>query len=164
MKITTLISIGFATLLLALGYALNAAWLEVFLLLLIGCLWLAGYGRGWTWPASLSFSLFTGLAAWGVYQGLATGWLLGGLVAALVAWDLDHFAQRLRQAGHVAGEAELKQAHLRRLLIVAGLGLLLGGLALSFQIELNFGWALLLGLLVILGLSWVISRSQREND
>jgi hypothetical protein len=39
---------------------------------------------------------------------------------------------------------------------VAGLGLLLGGLALNLELELSLGWAIGLGLLAIVGLGRLI--------
>jgi hypothetical protein len=86
--------------------------------------------------------------------------MLAGVVAALAAWDLDHFAQRLRGAGRVVGEAELVQAHMLRLLPIVLIGLLLGAVGLGLQIELRFGWALLLGALAVLGLRWAMRSAQ----
>jgi hypothetical protein len=163
MKNIALISIGLATLSLALGYGLSSLWAWTPLLVIIGLLWLVGQRYDWAgWP-SVGLICFVGAAAWGVWGGAAVGWLLGGTIAALVAWDLAHFSQRLKYGGQVENIAELKRTHLRRLLVVAGLGLLLGGVALSIQIELNFGWALLLGLLAILSLSWIISLTRDKS-
>lgn len=156
MKVSILISIGLATLGLALGYALHAHWLWAGLAIGLGLGWLVGQGWGWYWPAPVGFTLLIGLAAWGVWQGLSPGWFLFSTVAALVAWDLANFAQRQQQAAPEARAAGLAGLHLRRLLPVAGLGWLLGYLALNLHFNLSFGWALLLGLLVILGLSRAI--------
>jgi thiosulfate reductase cytochrome b subunit len=90
--------------------------------------------------------------------------MLVGTLAALAAWDLDHFERRLRTAQRVEAQGALIRAHLRRLSIVAGLGLTLGGIALSVQVEITFGWALLLGLLAFLALSGVIAFGQRERE
>jgi hypothetical protein len=46
-----------------------------------------------------------------------------------------------------------------RLLPVVLIGLLLGGVGLGVQIELGFGWALLLGALAVLGLRWAMRSS-----
>ena len=92
------------------------------------------------------------------------GWMLFGLVATLVAWDLDHFRQRLQQAGQIEGEVELRRAHLQRLLAVVVLGGLAGVVALTFQVRLNLGWIILLGVVAIVGLSRVIGRLRRESD
>ncbi len=159
MKNFAFISIGLATIGLTLGYSLSGLWVWIPLIVFVGLLWLAGqwYDRGRYAPVGLI--LLVGTAAWGVWYGAAAGWMLGGTVAALIAWDLDHFSQQLNKGGHIENPAELKRNHLRRLLIVAGLGLLLAGATLSIQVELNFGWALVLGLLAMVSLSWLIGLS-----
>ena len=156
MKNFVFISIGLATLGLALGYSLSSLWLWTPLIVVMGLLWLVGQWRDWDGWASVGLIFFVVAAAGGVWRHAVAGWLLGGTVAALIAWDLDHFSHHLKHAGYVENTAELKRTHLRRLLVVASLGLLLAGVALSIQLELNFGWALFLGLLAILSLSWLI--------
>lgn len=130
----------------------------------LGLLWLIGQWRGWRWSASPGLIGLTGLAAWGVWAQLPAPWLLFGLVAALAAWDLAQFSQRLQQAHQVIGEAALIRVHLQRLLIMAGLSLLLGEIALAVRLDFNLGWALLLGLLLILGLSRVTNLIRRQRN
>jgi hypothetical protein len=163
MKNFVFISIGLATLGLTLGYSLSSLWLWTPLIVVMGLLWLVGQWRDWDGWASVGLIFSVVVAAGGVWHSAAAGWLLGGTVAALIAWDLDHFSQHLKHAGHVENAAELKRTHLRRLLVVGSLGLLLAGVALSIQLELNFGWALLLGLLAILSLSWLIGFTRGES-
>jgi hypothetical protein len=103
------------------------------------------------------------MAAFGAWQGLPAAWMLAGVVAALAAWDLDHFDQRLRGAGLIPRRAELLRAHLRQLALAAGAGLLLGGIALGVRLELTFGWVVLIGALAIVGVSGLI-RSGRSGD
>jgi hypothetical protein len=151
-----MIGIGLATLLLALDYALGGHWIGVVASVALGCLWLAGLWRGWNETDSLGIVGFTSLAAVGVWLALAIPVLLASLVAALAAWDLDRFAQRLQRAGHASPTAALARAHLRRLLAVAGIGLLLSAVSFGIQLPIGFGWALLLGALAILGVSRTI--------
>lgn len=163
MKNFTFISIGLATISLTLGYSLSGLWAWTPLIVFAGLLWLAGQWYDGGRYAPVGLILLVGAAAWGVWYGAAAGWMLGGTVAALIAWDLDHFSQQLNQGGHIKNPVELKRGHLQRLLIAAGLGLLLAGAALSIQLDINFGWALLLGLLVMVSLSWIISLTRGEN-
>ncbi len=149
---------------LALGYGLSGLWTWMLLVLALGLLWLLGQRRGWGWMASAVLVLFVIAAASGLWFGLVAGWMLSGVVAALSAWDLDHFALRLRSVERVEGAHELERRHLRRLLIADGLGLLLAALALRVEIELSFGVALLLGLFAVLGLGQVIGFLRRESD
>jgi hypothetical protein len=150
---------------LALGYGLGSAWSGVGPILAVGLLWLASQWRDWWgWTASWALAFFTGAAAVGLWLGLGAGWMLAGVVAALSAWDLDHFAQRLKRAGWVEGTCALEHRHLRRLLAVDGLGFLLGAVALGIRIPFGFGVALVLGLLAMWGLSRAVGFLRREGD
>ena len=90
--------------------------------------------------------------------------MLSGLIAALAAWDLHHFDMRLRAAGAIAPPEGLERAHLRRLALVAGAGLLFGAIALGVRFELTFGWALLVGALAIIGLSRLLRAGGSESQ
>jgi hypothetical protein len=156
MRLLTLICAGLATLALALGYAGQALWAGAGLCIAIGLLWLGGQWRGADWVADPCLAGWVGLAAFGAWQGLAAGVMLLGVGAALAAWDLGHFAERLQRAGRVAQRSELTRAHLRQLAIVEMIGALLGAIALGLRLELTFGWALLLAGLAIYSLSRLI--------
>jgi len=149
---------------LAAGYGLDDAWIGMLLILAMGVLWLLGQRRRWGWAASVALIFFVGAAAIGLWIGLGAGWMLAGVVAALSAWDLDHLTQRLRSADRVEDARALERRHLRRLLIVDGLGLLLGVAALNVRVRAGFGAVLLLGLLAILGISRAVSFLRRESD
>jgi hypothetical protein len=159
-----LISTILAAFTFGLGYALNGLWGGAVLALAIGLLWLVGqrYGKGWV--ASVALIVFAGMAGVGLQLRWGTGWALFGMVAALSAWDLGHFAQRLRFAGQVEDVCGLERQHLRRLLIVDGLGLLFASIALVIRVELGFGLALALGLLAVVGLSQALRFLRRESD
>ena len=85
-------------------------------------------------------------------------------VAALAAWDLDQFAQRMRAAARVDDAPGQERRHIQRLSIVVGVGGLLGIAALGFQVRLSFGLALLLALLMMLCLGLVIGYIRRAGD
>lgn len=158
------ISIGVATIVLALSYGLGGLWAWVLLIFLVGGLWQYGLWRHWGWVASLALICFVSLAAGGLLQDLAPGWIVLGVVTSLSAWDLHHFAERLRAVECVQNERETKQRHLRRLALVSGLGLLLATAALEIRIRFSLGIAFLLGLLAIWGLSWASRLLRRESD
>jgi hypothetical protein len=130
---------------------------------MIGLLWLAGDVRGWDWLAEPCLAGWVGLAAFGAWWGVISGWMLLGLVAALMAWDLHHFVTRLRDAGTITAPDELTRIHLRRLALVTGAGLLFGGIALVVRVELTFGWALLAAALAIIGLSRLLRAGGSEG-
>lgn len=161
-------STGVAACALALGFALGGVWTWTLFILAFAGLWLLGQWRGWGWIASLGLIFFVGTAAGGLWLGLAVSWMFLGAVAALVAWDLHHFVQRLRSVGGGETQAarcrELEQSHLRRLLIVQGLGVLLAAVALGVKIDFGFGAAFLLGLLAVLGLGRAVAYLRRESD
>ena len=165
MKAFVSISIGLATFGLTIGYVLNALWIGAAIIVALGLFWLVGQWRGWRPVSVLVAIFFIFTTAFGVWRGVSTGgWMLFSLVVTLVAWDLDQFTHRLEQAEQIAGETELKRIHLQRLLIVAGLGFLFGGIALRLQFEFNLGWGIFLGLLAIAGLSRIIGFLRRESD
>ena len=158
------IGVVLAILALSIGYVSNAIWIGAGINLAIGLLWLAGHWRGWDWTADFGLVCCVGLAAFGIWSELPAVWMLVGTVAALAAWDLDHFAERLRSVGNVVGQAELTRSHLVRLLIVGAAGLLLGGIALGVPLELSFGWSVFAGVLAILSLRGLIGLLKREGE
>jgi hypothetical protein len=164
MRLLTLLCAALTTFVLALGYAGQSLWAGVGVAAVIGLLWLAGDWRGVGWMAEPCLAGWVALAAFGAWIGLTSSWMLLGVVAALVAWDLAHFAARLRAAGATPPPAELARAHLRRLAIVAAVGLLLGGIALGIEIELTFGWALLAAALAVIGMSRLIGAGRSADQ
>ena len=164
LSISIAVSTVLATFALATGYALSRLPIGTLVIIAFGFFWLIGQQRGWGWTASLGLIGFMSAAAFGIVWGTPAAWMLFVSVATLIAWDLHMFSQRLQKAKHIAGEAGLIRSHLRRMLIVAGLGLVLGEIALGVQVEFSFSWALLLGLLASLGLSGAIGFLRRESD
>ena len=164
MKSFSAVSIVLVALSLAAGYMLTGFWPVAIFIVAVGLLWLAALWRAWRPVIGLSIIIFVGLAALGTWLGVSAGWLLFGIIATLAGWDLGDFAHRFGQTEHIQGYATLQRIHLQRLAIVAGLGLLLGGIALNFELKLNMWWAIFLGVLVIVGLSQAIARLRRESN
>jgi hypothetical protein len=148
----------------AVGYGLNELWGGAVTVGVVGAFWMVGQWRRWRWVTSVALVLLMGAAVMGLWLGVGGGWMLVGVVTALVAWDLDRFVWRMRAAGRVESADTLERRHLQRLLIVGGAGLLLGAVALSFRIRLGFAVAFLLALLAVLGLSQAVSFLRREGD
>lgn len=157
-------STALAAVVFAAGYGLNGSWGGAVVALAVDAFWLTGQWRRWEWVASVALVLLMGAAAVGLWLDVGGGWMLAGVVAALVAWDLDRFVWRMRAAGRVEDADALERHHLQRLLAVGGGGLFLGAVALSFRIRLGFALAFLLALLAVLGLSWVVGFLRREGD
>lgn len=158
MKTIGLFCIILASLSLAAGYAPAALPLTAVSVIAAG--WLAGYRFGWRWAAPAGLAAVVAMAGYGVWQGMFAGWALVGVTAALLAWDLDRFSYRLTAANTVYNRPGLVQAHLQRLGVVAGLGLGIGAVGLTFHLELSLGWAILLGLGVVVGLGRLITAAR----
>lgn len=158
------ISIALAASALALGYGLNGSWGGVILIAATGFLWLVGQQREWRWTALCGLVCYVVMAAIGMGMRLWSGCLLIGVVGALSAWDLDHFAWRLRKSGQVENAHALERRHFQRLLIVGSAGLLLGAIALGIRIEFSFGVGLLLAALATFGLTRAIGSLKRQSD
>ena len=104
----------------------------------------------------------------------APSWLaLVAVVAALGAWDLDYFLQRLKiipPEKAVSADQPQKDfrpllgvAHLRRLALAEGLGLLFGIAGLTTRLQLNFWVEVFLALLAAIALSRVIAYLRSQN-
>jgi hypothetical protein len=156
------LSIGLATALLVAGYALGGRPIGVLPLLAMLALWLVGRRRGWLWVDSAGLLGYSGAAAAGMAMGLGAGWMLTGLVAALSAWDLAAFAAWLRDVQPADKAKAVALRHLRHLVIVDVVGLLLAGMALQARLRLSLTVMLLLGLVVIVGVSRAVSFLRRE--
>jgi hypothetical protein len=150
------ISIGLAACSLAVGYALDGEWLGTVLSVALGFAWLAGHWRRWDWMTSLALPSYAAVAAVGLSLGVGSGWMLTGLIGALIAWDLGDLLQTGRSVDRVDHARELENNHLRWILVVGGLGLALAALAMSIRVRIGFAVMAFLALLLILALSLVV--------
>jgi len=176
MTISTLV----ATATLALGYGLNGQSLGILIFIALGLLWLVGQRYALQAASGLGLLGFTTGALFGVLYGAQSGWMLVGMTAALVAWDLQYFIQHTPVTEPTEADSTdtgiadtsirdenmraLERAHLQRLALVSGSGLLLGGLALTVRLTMGFGVILALGLVAIFGLSRLIRYLRQESD
>lgn len=190
MTISTLV----AAAALALGYGLNGNLLGILIFIALGLLWLVGQRYAVRASAGLGLLAFAVGALLGTLFGVQNGWLLVGITAALIAWDLHHFIQHMRLNEQQTPDSErsetntadteteveavrldtrarleaearvLEREHLRRLAIVSGLGLLLGTLALTIRLTLSFGVIVVLGVIAIFALSRLIHYLRQESD
>ena len=158
------VSIILASSTLTAGYGLGGYWLPAAGPLALGLLWMAGRRTRWVWIAWPLAGLLVLAAAVGALLGLNPLLLLIGLVAAISAWNLDGFARRMDSVDALEHEGVLKRRHLQRLLLVDGLGLLAGAVALIVRVRLTFGLAVVLGLAALIALSRVIRLFGRERD
>ena len=154
-------AISLAGLPVALAYALKAQWgLATVALAIVALWWFLGGRRGGKGflpnaerLANLALFGLVALHASGAWLGLAPGWLLASLVAALAGWDLERFARQATTTGQAQPENRLVWLRLQRLGIASALSLILGGAALRLRLSFGFGLAVALSLLAALGLS-----------
>jgi hypothetical protein len=163
-------SAGLSVFALALGFALSGLWVGMAVVLAIGAFWLLsqlrppGHPNALPWASSAALVMQVTAAAVAVLIVNGWGWPVLGLVAALVAWDLDQFAQQVQAAGRVDDAPGLERRHIRRLLVVAAVGGILGAVGLGLRLRFSFGLALLLAALAMLGLSLIIGYMRRTGD
>ncbi|HOU14481.1 MAG TPA: hypothetical protein PKZ84_15340 [Anaerolineae bacterium] len=149
---------------MAAGYGFNNQLLGALLFVALGLLWLVGQRYRQPSVAALSMLCFVVGAVLGAWYGVKSGWLLGGVTAALLAWDLSHFVAHVQDTQNIENARALERAHLQRLGIVGGLGLLLGVLALTVKLTLRFSVVIVLGLAAVFGLSRLIHYLRQESD
>jgi hypothetical protein len=157
-------TVGLATAALLLGYIDVGAWTWLLLSVALGGLWLLGLWCRWGWVSAAGLALYAAVAAFGLWLGAGSGWLLLAVGLALAAWDLDGFVRSLRPKQWIGDLAGLERRHLLRLLAVEGVGLLLAATALGLTLDLGFGLVLLLGLLAVAGLSRALALIRRAGD
>ncbi len=150
-------SVSVLSLSLAVGHFLAGHPVWVFVAIFLGIFWAFAHLRDWAWANSLSFLLFCITIVMGTFFDVAIIWLIMGVVSALVAWDISYWTTRKNRVGRIDREDIMVKQHLRRLggVLVIGLGFSL--LALNLHLTLTFGWILILGFVMILALSRVVS-------
>jgi hypothetical protein len=140
--------IGFASLCLGFGLGGEWLWAGIFLVTGIGGVIFLTWRKcefGW-----VGLGIFLAAAAWGVYLSLPFWLMLLAALAGLAFWDLDALYARLRQVTPGPETIQLEKAHHRRLLLALLIGGLLTLVFSFFQIRLSLGWAIVIGLAVVL--------------
>ncbi len=155
--IALILSILLGTASLAMGYSQAGAANYRLWFLLLAVLWLFAHFRKWYWFSSVALLAVILAAAYGVWHGFPTVWMLLGAVGGLLGWDLSDFARRLSYAAQMDDTRGMERRHLERVAIVAtlGLGLALLSAFIHFQ-HLAFEVAVGLVLLAALGLTRLV--------
>src|SRR5512133_4109788 len=125
--IALILSILLGTASLATGYSQAGATEYPRWFLLLAVLWLIAHFRKWYWFSSVALLVTIVAAAYGVWNGFPSIWMLFGAVGGLLGWDLSDFARRLSYAAPMDDTRGMERRHLERVGIVTALGL---GLAL----------------------------------
>ena len=155
--------IGLTTVAVGLAYVTGHLENVALVVVLLGVFWITGHYKGWNWLGSMMFFVFVGFCTAGLYFNLSREWLFLGLIGALSAFDMNRFEQRKTMAGMIKRGHELEKRHLFRLITVIFFSLVLGKIAASVKIKIEFGAVLTLGLLAVLCLNRVTIYLKREN-
>ena len=151
------LSIILGTLSLAYGYSQAGLANPSRSLLILGIVWFLAYWRKYHWFSSLALFIMLIAAAYGVWSGFTTIWMLFGALGGLLGWDLSDFARRLSYAARTDDVQGMERRHLERVGIVAALGFGLALLSLYIHIQrLAFEVAVGLILLAALGLTRLV--------
>ena len=119
--------------------------------------WLIAVWRRWRWFSYVGVTLYFLAAALGLwFLNFPPGWMFGGAVMGLLAWDLMHFGYRLRFAADGQERRRIELRHLVRVAVLGILGLAFSSLAMILQVRLTFDWIVFTAIVVALGLSQII--------
>jgi hypothetical protein len=153
-----------ATLTLGVQAWLDGQRLEALLVAILGMVWLIGFQRSLAWLDALMLVLFTLLV---VYTLLRDRPILPGFIvilSALIAWNLGHLTRRLAFSSDPGISRQLTSKHLRRSGILTGIALVLVLASYLVKIELNLGWAILVGAFGIIGLSQLVGYLLKQKQ
>lgn len=159
-----LLSIVIGTASLAWGYAqvglpLLARWIIAF-----GAVWLVAVWKRWFWFAYLGIAFDFLAAALGLwFLNFPPGWMLGGAICGLLAWDLTYFRYRQRFAASDEERRRVESRHLLRVSFLALLGFFLASVAMVLKLEFNFEWAALLAVVSAAGLMQIIGWFRKRS-
>ena len=157
----TTVSIVLAATPLGAAYALADLWIVATVIWSLGLALALRRHKIGAAAAWVMVVVVSGGAAVGAWLRLNPYLLLLGLVAAISAWDLDALSRQVSDTDDV--KPGLEGRHLRRLLIVDGIGLLLAGLALTVQLRLSFGLAVAAAIVALVGLSRAVGFLRRNS-
>ncbi len=154
--------------LLAVAYTLIGLWLPALILVLAGLGWALSTRRRLETLKSFIFVCFVIAAGLAALLSAPPTLLVAAVVSALAAWDLDHFARRTRDVRILTNPAQIERAHLLRLLLVCGLGLVLAETALLVKVRLSFTLEFFLAALALIGVarlaSWLQKKTPAERE
>ncbi len=136
-----------------------ARWIALF-----GLLWLVAVWRRWRWFGLIGLVFSFAAAALGLwFLNFTPGWMFGGAIGGLLAWDLMYFRERLRFVASDEERRAIETRHLVRVSVLSLIGFLLASLAMAIKLEFNFQWAILLALVAVLGVIQVLTWFRKRG-
>jgi hypothetical protein len=153
-KVSLYLAITAAGLSLILGLAFNHEYQRMLLPLALGVLWVFALYQKWVWgPSICAFGL---LLFASILHSVSEIWLWLCLLTSLIAWDLSYFLFDIQSTEFIRQGDKLEWDHIKRLAAVIGLSFVFLLISRELNLNLRFGWVLVLGLIIIFGLSRVI--------
>jgi hypothetical protein len=160
-------SITLATSAIAAGYALSGIWVGLLLAILWLLFWAISlvrqFSAGGAGVGSTALFGYVILTIHAVATSVWPGWLILGLVAALAAWDIEFFIQRMRDVQDDRLVESMISQHVRRLAMTMVAGLSLAGATVFIHYNLTFGIALGIGLLAVFAISRFINSLRQAR-
>ena len=156
------ICVGFAT--LALVYQLLSIGniKSGILAAIIGMVWIVGQSRKWSWISHPPFVILALMTIRIMFSETEPEWGQVIIIALLCAWDLESFIRRLNRPQQIVNQSGMELRHLKRLFIVAILGMGAGTLILATNFELNLVWIAILSVSAAVGLHYFLT-SDKSN-
>jgi len=132
-------------------------------LIAFGMVWTLSILRRWTWYTDAALILVTLAAAAGIYLALPFGWMLAGILGALLTYDLSNFSHRLYASAQEQDSRLLEQAHLSRLGMFLIFAISFSSAAVLWQTQISFEWMVIFVLVVVWGLSRLLCWLRQEK-
>jgi len=150
---------------LALAWAYHQADLPnlVWSSLALGALWTWGLLQFKKRMPVFGLIAITLLAVIALFKNIPFGWSFASALSGLLSYDLSNFRQRLRFASPTEDTKLLQRVHLTRLSLMTFLGLTLSSIAMLWQAEFTFEWAVFLMLAGVWGISLLVGWV-RKNE
>jgi hypothetical protein len=156
------LSISLSVALLIWGFFANGFTTQALGLVIFGIAWIIGQIR-WVWIASLGLAVVTLGAVLGIFYNLPVALMAGGVLFALIAWDLAEFHFRLKKAAKEDAIGTLERRHFTRLGLIIGLGCAIILFTRFLRVRFNFEVAALLILAGVWGISLLVGRLRRSE-
>ena len=155
-KSVFLLTLIAASLTLLLAYGMELLWLGAISALGLGLIgWLGQYKQKWSWTIHLFLIGVVVLVMFGVLLDLRLYLLMPALLAALAAWDLGRYQQRLKDVSDSESIQRIEKRHLGLLALALVSGGIIASIVLTTHIQIGFGITLVFGVILVISLGQI---------
>jgi len=149
-------SIGIATLTSVIGFVLSPYPMMSVGIAILWILWTIALRQERQWGKNAGLYLIVLISVLAAWLGLNRYLLLFNIIFTMISWDISTFITNLNRTENIPKEKKLINAHISRLAIVSTLAFVLAISSFLLEFNISFGWALVLGLILIIALSRTI--------